>query len=59
MLSGWKRPTLARWLVATDDRVAAIVQGRAKPDWKVEFDSRAPKGLLERKGLVYGQACVL
>jgi hypothetical protein len=61
MRSGWKQPTLALWLVSTDNRAAAIeaVRRHTKPDWKVEFDRRAPDGLVERKGLLPGQACSL
>jgi hypothetical protein len=61
MRSGWKQPTLALWLVATDNRAAAIkaVRKHVKSDWLVEVDRRAPKGLLERKALAPGDACVL
>jgi hypothetical protein len=61
MRSGWKRPTLALWLVATDNRTAAVnaVRKHVKPDWIVEVERRAPAGLLDRKALAPGQACVL
>jgi hypothetical protein len=61
MRSGWKRPTLALWLVATDNHMVAIktVRMYARRDWIVEFDRRAPKGLIERKSLAPGHACVL
>jgi hypothetical protein len=61
MRSGWKRPTRALWLVATDNHAAAIhaVRRHTRRDWVVEFDRPAPSGLLERKALAPGEACVL
>jgi hypothetical protein len=61
MRSGWKQPTRALWLVATDNHGAAIkaVRKHVKSDWLVEIDRRSPRGLLERKALAPGEACVL
>jgi hypothetical protein len=61
MHDSFERPTVTYWLAATDDPGDAFeVVRRATPaDWLIEVHKQAPEGLLERYGLVLGNACRL